>query len=206
MKKYILIIAASAVMAFICASCSLLDGQINSRLQSYSEDMVKNYIVNPVLTLNEAEYKAKKDIFKEGYSVTKKGKYEIKLLSAADSTWSFTQAKGNDKYQVNGIIKMLPRDVIGLVQWSCKANVSYNEDNGYTSSMTTDKAATFYWVDELRETEYAYRMVFDGQFTVNTFFDGKALDKGVATFTATETGSVITSDWNLTTFREVEDE
>lgn len=206
MKKYIPVIIISVLFSVLCTSCSLLSGDTSARLSSYTDKMVKDYIVSPVLSINEAEYKGKKDIFKEDFKLTEKGKYEITLLSATDSTWSFSQVKDNGKYKVNGKIKMLPRNDIGLTQWLCSATVSYDEGNGYTSILSTSESAQFYWTDHLKTTEYIYRMVFDGKFVISTYLSDKPLDTGTATYYQSETDSVISDDWELVTYRETADE
>lgn len=202
MKKYISILASAAVLAILSVSCSILDGNTSTKLKSYTQEMVEDYIVEPVMTINAAAFKGKKDIFKDGYKVRVKDEYIITLLSASDSTWSFVQDSGNSKYVISGIIKMLPDNSLGLHTWSCQADIAYDEGNGYTSILKTENPAEFYWMDELKATQYIYEIVFDGKFTIDTYLSSKHLDNGVITFSKTPTGTVISSDWKLTTYRE----
>lgn len=201
MKKYISILASAVMLAVLTVSCSnISEGVTSVRLRSYSENMVKNYVINPVLTINESAFK-EKDIFKEGFTVTKKGKYTITLRSATDSTWSYMQTSDNARYVVSGIIRMLPDNALGLHMWECSAEVSYDENNGYTSVLKTVNPAEFYWEDQLMETEYTYSIVFDGKFTIDTYLSEKHLDSGVLTFYRTGTGSVISDSWDMTSYR-----
>lgn len=201
MKKYTAIVASLVLLAALSVSCGALDDGLTSlKLKSYSEEMVKHYIVRPVLTINESAFR-KKDIFKDGFSVTEKGKYTITLRSASDSTWSYAQTSDNSQYTVSGLIRMLPDNDLGLHMWECRASILYNEGNGYTSSLETINPAKFYWTDELTETEYTYSIVFDGKFSIDTYLSDKHLDNGVVTFSETATGIVLSSDWELKSYR-----
>ena len=203
MKNRISILATASLLMVLSASCSVLDGDTDARLKSFTETMVSDYVVASVIQLNEAAFINKTSVFKEDFKSSGKN-VTITLLSAQDSLWFFSETAKNENYLVEGTIKMLPDDTQGLPCWKCNAVVSYNEGNGYTSKLTTVSPAEFYWLEVQSSTEVSHKMVFDGKFTVDTYLSDKHLDSGTVTYSQTSTGTSLSTSWQLVTYRDTE--
>ena len=174
---------AILLVSSLCVSCVIKEGTnsyVEVQIGYFTDGLVQDMVMDPLSLLLQCDEADNQDIFAPGFNYQYDG-IVVSLLSAADSTWTATNASDFTYLSFKTSIKMLPDNILGLHQWRLTSEGLY-EENSYKAAVTTETPAVFSWTDRCTPSSYNYELTFDGKFKAVTYQEGKALDECILTY------------------------
>jgi len=173
MKK--LAILTFAVLALASCNKYTPENSKRSNLEYFATSFHSKVLGDPVKNMIDLAGNPQYSIFADNFSATVKcndGQIVIRKDPAADSSWT---AEGSySRFKYTSRVKMCKQDAFGLATWTCSGSGVYDEENGYSATLTSDGISSFYWI---RSTgSGTFTLTCDSSFQMETRKENQCIE------------------------------